>query len=130
MISLPNQVNIAQDEREQLIPSDYSNNTPLQNHHSVQRSLAGPFDRSSFDENWSLVSPIRKGTILDFILRIPTIRYLRPLPLQLLITSFQTNYTVPVPNKPTISRLEIRGDSPANLNGYHNKVTYSSTISG
>ena len=50
--------------------------------------------------------------------------------LQLLITSFQNNYTLPVSNKATISKIGIRDDSPANFNGYHKKIIYSSTING
>ena len=125
MTSLPNQVTIAHDEPEERISSD-STNTPVKNHDSVQRSLVGP----SFHENLINVPPIRKGSILVSILLVPTIRYLRALSLQLLITSFQTNYTLPVTNKATISKIDIRGDSPANFNGYHKKVTYSSTING
>ena len=123
MTSLPNQVTIAHDEPEERISSD-STNTPVKNHDSVQRSLVGP----SFHENLINVPPIRKGSILVSILLVPTIRYLRALSLQLLITSFQTNYTLPVTNKATISKIDIRGDSPANFDGYHKKVTYSSTI--
>ena len=52
---------ISQDERDERISSD-PDNAPVEHHDSVQRSLVGPF----FDENWSNVAPIQKGSILFF----------------------------------------------------------------
>ena len=52
---------ISQDERDERISSD-PDNAPVEHHDSVQRSLVGPF----FDENWSNVAPIQKGSSLFF----------------------------------------------------------------
>ena len=52
---------ISQDERDERISSD-PDNAPVEHHDSVQRSLVDPF----FDENWSNVAPIQKGSILFF----------------------------------------------------------------
>ena len=52
---------ISQDERDERISSD-PDNAPVEHHDSVQRSLVGPV----FDENWSNVAPIQKGSILFF----------------------------------------------------------------
>ena len=47
-----------------------------------------------------------------------------------MIISVQIDCILLVPNKPSISKLEIRDDLPASSNGYHKKVTFSSKISG
>ena len=52
------------------------------------------------------------------------------MPIRLLIISVQIDCILLVPNTPTISKFEIRDDSPASSNGYHKKVTFSSTING